>query len=378
MKIPETRRSVALYGTVAITLIVALSGCDDGGSGGVPADVTSGADGLETSAPATIPVTNAAPGPATFRIIAGKAEGNRDVEAFMPADVRIRAGDTLSWLAHGFEGHTVTFGDSHDDVLAGIGPYLIPDPDDPEQVMFTPTLSLPSERQGTHDGDGAFINSGFIGIPVETTYELTFTEEGRYSYLCLVHPFTMTGTVSVEAPDAQVESPETVAARGEADLAKFLEELEAEARRLADDARTAPTTEGGTIHYVQVGAITDHGQVAVYTPGSIDIAPGDAVIFQNDDRNFHNVIFKGDGEVPPGIGIKPGPEGLNFTLAKESALPVDPPPEGFDETTFLSSGSMGITQPRLTWTLRFDTPGKYVYECTIHFLAGMTGVINVE
>ena len=197
-----------------------LSACDDN-SGETPAQPTPGATGAETSAPPTIPVTNAAPGPATFRIIAGKAEGTIDVEAFMPADVRIRAGDTLSWLAHGFEGHTVTFGDSDDDVLAGIGPYLLPDPDDPEQVMFNPILSLPSERQGTHDGDGAYINSGFIGIPAEATYELTFTKEGRYTYLCLVHPFTMTGTVSVEPPDAEVESPETVAARGEADLAKY-------------------------------------------------------------------------------------------------------------------------------------------------------------
>ena len=80
----------------------------------------------------------------------------------------------------------------------------------------------------------------------------------------------------------------------------------------------------------------------------------------------------------PASASSPVRDGLNFTLAKESAIAVDPPPEGFDETTFLSSGSMGVTQPRLTWTLRFDTPGKYVYECTIHFLAGMTGVINVE
>jgi hypothetical protein len=109
-------------------------------------------------------VTSAPPGPTTFRLIGGKTEGTIDVEAFMPADVRIRAGDTLSWTAHGYEGHTVTFGDSYDDVLAGIGPYLVPDPDDAEQVMFNPTLSLPSEKQGTHDGDGTFINSGFIGV----------------------------------------------------------------------------------------------------------------------------------------------------------------------------------------------------------------------
>ena len=55
-----------------------------------------------------------------------------------------------------------------------------------------------------------------------------------------------------------------------------------------------------------------------------------------------------------------------------------PPPGGFDDTTFLSSGSMGILQPRLTWRLTFDKPGTYVYNCTIHVLAGMAGVINVH
>jgi hypothetical protein len=92
------------------------------------------------------------------------------------------------------------------------------------------------------------------------------------------------------------------------------------------------------------------------------------------------VIFKGAGELPSGIGILPDPDGrgLNFSLSKASAKAVDPPPGGFDDTTFLSSGSMGVLQPRLTWTLRFTTPGTYIYACTIHTLAGMAGVINVK
>ena len=48
------------------------------------------------------------------------------------------------------------------------------------------------------------------------------------------------------------------------------------------------------------------------------------------------------------------------------------------DTTFMSSGSMGVTQSRLTWTLHFEKPGTYIYNCTIHVLAGMAGVINVR
>jgi hypothetical protein len=63
--------------------------------------------------------------------------------------------------------------------------------------------------------------------------------------------------------------------------------------------------------------------------------------------------------LPPGIGIIVDPEGrgLNFSLSKESAVAADPPAGGFDDKTFLSSGSLGILQPRLTWRLTFSTPG---------------------
>ena len=67
-----------------------------------------------------------------------------------------------------------------------------------------------------------------------------------------------------------------------------------------------------------------------------------------------------------------------LALSVDSAKGVDPPPEGFDDKTFMSSGSMGVTQSRLSWTLRFDNPGTYIYNCTIHVLPGMAGVINVR
>ena len=314
----------------------------------------------------------------TFSVLAGATDGNADVEMFMPANIKVRVGDSIEWTAHGFEGHTITFGDG-DDILFGIGDYLLPNPANPDQRIFNPTLALASENQGPHDGTTAYINSGFIGVPVEAKYALSFTKEGLYTYLCLVHPFSMTGTVTVEPAATQVESPETVSARGEVERVRFLDELKAEARRLDAEGRTASGPGDTTIHYVNVGAITDHGQAAVYTPGALDITVGDTVIFENDDRNFHNVIFKGSlPELPSGIGIIPDPRGLNFSLDNASAVAVDPPPEGFDETTFLSSGSMGVLQPRLTWTLKFDKPGTYVYACTIHGLAGMTGVVNVQ
>lgn len=376
-------RILSTFGVLAVTVIAVATAaifvaCDGDSDDETSTPVSSSPDAEATSssdddAPA-IPMTFAEPGPTTFSVIGGKSDGPLDVEEFMPADMRVRVGDTIEWIAHGFEGHTVTFGDG-DDTLAGIGDYLLPNPDKDGEFIFNPTLSLPSEKQGTHDGTTEYINSGFFGVPVEQTYSLTFTQEGLFFYLCLVHPFTMTGTVQVEPADAEVPSPETVAAIGEAEFERYSEEL----RQAAADANEIYNPIETDVHYVRVGVITDHGQAAVYAPGTLDIAAGDTVIFVNDPRNFHNVIFKGDQELPPGIGIIPEPGGrLNFSLASESAIAVDPPPEGFDDQTFISSGSLGVTQPRVTYTLRFDTPGDYLYECTIHTLAGMAGVIRVN
>lgn len=382
MRMTWRHLSTLAVASALLVLGTALAGCsDDDAPDPTPAassQATSGAT-PETTTPAEIPVTNAPTGPVTFDVLAGSTEGNKDVEAFMPADIRVRAGDSIRWTSHGFEGHTITFGNG-DDTLASLGDYLLPNPANPDERIFNPRLALASEKQGTHDGTTEWINSGFFGVPAAQDYTLTFTKEGLYTYLCLVHPFTMTGTVTVEPPGARVDSAETVSARGDALAAQYFDELAAEAKRLDEAAYSAPGPNGSTIHYVQVGAITDHGQVAIYIPGALDIAPGDTVIFQNDDRNFHNVIFRGNRELPSGIGIIPDPEGrgLNFSLDNASAIAVDPPPGGFDDQTFLSSGSLGVLQPRLTWTLRFDKPGTYVYACTIHVLGGMAGVINVR
>jgi plastocyanin len=326
-----------------------------------------------------LPTAAAAPaGPTTFKVLAGKAEGAMDIEMFMPAAVHVREGDSIEWTAQGFEGHTITFATDTQlqEVFKG---YLQPDPEDPQQQIFSPLAAFPAGGNSVA-GDNTYVNSGFIGVPTEATYTLTFTKRGVYQYLCLVHPFTMRGTVSVDAPDARVDAPEAVAARGQAELARYLDVERAALDEATKAQRSFPAYEGRQLHKVTVGLTTDYGQVATFVAPKLDIKAGDTVIFENDDRDFHNVVFKGNTELKSGVSIRPGPDGkgINYVMEKSSALAVDPGPEGFGPETFLSSGSMGITMPRLTWRLTFDRPGTYVYNCTIHILAGMAGVITVR
>jgi plastocyanin len=325
-------------------------------------------------------ITFAAPGAATFHVIAGKAQGAMDIEQFMPRDIHIREGDTIEWAAQGIEGHTVTFAANEDQLHTVLASYLVPDPDDPGSQLFNPRVALRSDTGATFSGDGTFVNSGFFGVPAEQTYSLTFTKRGVYQYLCLVHPLWMRGTVTVDAPEAQVESPDTVASRGTAQLADYLAEEQRTLDRASAETRELPGPDGTAAHRVAVGLTTPYGQVATFVQPSLDIKAGDTVIFESDDRDFHNVVFKGAGEDPPGVRVivDPGGRGINYSLDRSSATAVDPPAAGFDDRTFLSSGTLGILMPRTTWRLTFDKPGTYTYTCTIHVLAGMAGVIHVS
>ncbi|MDP9238581.1 MAG: plastocyanin/azurin family copper-binding protein [Chloroflexota bacterium] len=364
----------------------ALVGCSGGGTKTVVVTATAPASsGTVTSATAgapaaTAPVSYAPPGAATFGVIAGRADGAFDIERFLPADIHVREGDTIQWTAQGIEGHTITFVEQKQ-FNTLLSSYLQPDPNDPAQVIFNPEIALKSRTGDTYPGDGTYYNSGFIGVPAEQTYKLTFTKSGLYQYVCLVHPFTMRGTVSVDAASAQVEAPESVTSRGKAELAGYIEEEKRAVAQAAAEPHELPGPSGAVLYRVNVGVTTPYGQAAAFVPAALDIKAGDTVIFENDDRDFHNVVFKGlQKGLPPGIGIIVDAEGrgLNFSLSKESAVAVDPPPGGFDDKTFLSSGSLGILQPRLTWRLQFAKPGTYSFACTIHVLAGMAGVITVR
>lgn len=370
--------AVALF--LAVTAAFAAIACSRGGGKSPAAATTAVADvtAAASSTPAAISISPA--GATTFAIIAGRAEGAFDIERFMPSDIRVREGDSIEWTAQGIEGHTISFVEEKQ-LNSLLSSYLQPDPNDVTQNIFNPDIALKSQTGDTYNGDGTYYNSGFIGVPAEAKYKLTFSKSGLYQYICLVHPFTMRGTVAVDRPDANVEAPASVTARGKAELARYIDEEKRAVARAADEPHSLPAPEGATLHRVNVGVTTPYGQAAAFVPAALNIAAGDTVIFENDDRNFHNVVFKGARpDAPPGIGIlvDPGGRGLNFSLDKQSAVAADPPLGGFDDKTFLSSGSMGILQPRLTWRLTFDKPGTYNFVCTIHVLAGMAGVITVQ
>jgi plastocyanin len=109
----------------------------------------------------------------------------------------IKTGDTVKWVMTDLdEIHTVTFAGS--DALPD---FIVPSPkaQGPPDLYYNPKAVTPAGGS-THRGSG-FYNSGIL-IPVTppgpTTYSLTFTKPGTFTYWCVVHiPEGMRGTVVV-------------------------------------------------------------------------------------------------------------------------------------------------------------------------------------
>ncbi|MEX1255087.1 MAG: plastocyanin/azurin family copper-binding protein [Dehalococcoidia bacterium] len=358
-----------ILGTFAIASLALLAfACDGDDEAAVPT-------------PTATQVASAAPGPATFEVTAGAAEGAFDIEQFMPATVRVRTGDTVHWRGSGHEGHTITFIPPEmtlSDVVPG--GYLLPAPDQPEALEFNQNVTLSSAAQGTYDG-AAYTNSGIFGVPAEGEYSLSFPEEGVYPYLCMIHPFHMRGVVVVDAADAAVSAPEAVVAQGDRDRERYVEEARVAAETMERERLAASdVTANGRSWEVGVGVDTPHAQVLTFMPASLDIDTGDTVVFWNSERDFHNVVFTPEGQDPPPFPIiKPveGRDGFRL-LINPDAQRETPPPAGFGPDDFFSSGMMGITLPRLYYEVTFTQPGTYRYACTIHALAGMAGVVDVN
>ena len=264
----------------------------------------------------------------------------------------------------------------------------------PEQVFPTRFPGAPVE---TYSGAG-FINSGIFsevspapGIPPNDTMSVTFDTPGIYPYLCLVHPGSMFGSVVVLPPGA----PAPFQADTQADIDTRADKESARLQARIDLARqqtegrdpislrlpTDPAPGGTNVVFVKAGAtemITAdfNTQILEFFPQDLTIKAGDTVVWGSD--YFHGITF--DPSPTPAEFVIPEPQAqgppilrLNddvFLAAKPSAV--------FDASQYFNSADLGPFSPAgNSWSLTFDTPGRYEYFCVFHRQLGMEGTITV-
>jgi len=280
--------------------------------------------------------------PVTWQVRVGAESPDMAVSAmaFLPREVWVNVGDTVNWTADSAEPHTVTF--------------LAPGTSLPEFNPFDPSQTRP---QGPSSYDGTtYTNSGIVATqPIfvfdnpASSYDLTFTATGDFTYHCLLHGAMMTGVVHVRAAGtAYPYTQQDYNQAGNQQAAKVLT-----AGRTA--YRQATQTYATTGSQVLVGIDGDGFGVSRFVRDNVVVHVGQSVSFSTAGPGApHTVTF---GHEPPGLAI----------LA----------PSG--DPTHYNGGDLnsGVLAPGVPFTVTFTAAGKYHYICAIHDDMGMVGDVVV-
>ena len=268
------------------------------------------------------------------------------VADYLPREIWIDAGDTVTWRIPTGEPHTVTF-------LAAGQRKPVFDPADPKVVRLT--------GGSTYDGTG-YHNSGvipisFFGGPKNAprTYSLTFTRPGDYRYYCLLHG-EMVGVVHVLPAGTPV--PFTQAQyRGQG--TQQAKELLVRGMLLERVAMQVTAANGALV-------VAGTGDVKVedqdFVPARLTIRRGQTVTFLNLDPEAPHTVTFGPEPKQPGATTKP--------YGNPAAYSGGP----------LNSGYFGIKPPWAgpKFTVRFTKPGVYHFHCVLHDDNGMKGTVVVR
>jgi plastocyanin len=317
----------------------------------------------------------------TWQASVGGQSSDKAVQvlAFLPNEMWIHAGDSVTWTFNSDEIHSVTFlkaGQSRPTFAVGCPPNV--------------TTPDPSTFTGTN-----CVNSGLIKTP-GTTYTVTFPNPGNYVVVCLIH-VNQSGTIHVlSASEALPHDQDFYDRQAAIEQHDLLSDGDGGlASKLREDTVRGFGEEHHHAHQPLV--VLGAGEYAP-TPGgaqsvskmrfdheSITIHAGQTVEWASSDVSGHSVTF---GEEPPG-GFTPlspptASAGVVFSTDPDGALhatltsTADSVHSGrlapaAQERTNLGQLPPGATRFRITFT----TPGIYPYKCAFHDELGMTGQVVV-
>jgi plastocyanin len=286
------------------------------------------------------------------------------VTEFLPAKVTVRTGTTVDWSwSKTIEPHSVTF----------LAPGQELPPPGSDVSLFGPTPPA-----GPYDGT-AFVNSGLqpIGTAKPAPFEMTFSEPGKFSYYCVIHP-NMVGKVNV-VNRGETDTQAEVTRRGTAEQRRWVAEGVAAKRKLDRDADYSRRNRDGSRTWsIQMGATTDHVDILAFARTPKRIHAGDSVKFVNNSLAPHTATSV--GEQPP----------ITDPLSEQATNPAPgPSPQTLNAIDLFNTGELPPNAPgppagrpppksarSYTWVVPDE--GRYSYYCILHTLSGMGGVITAR
>jgi len=302
--------------------------------------------------------------------------------AFLPNEMWIHQGDSITWTFSANENHSVTFlkvGQTRPTFAAGCAGGTPPNGTTPNGSSF--------------DGTNC-VNSGLIASP-GTTYTVTFPNAGNYVVVCLLH-VNQSGTIHVLSPSqplphdqdfydrqAAVEKHDLLSDRDGGMASKLRQDT---ARNLDDDDTHADHDMNIVVMGAGEFAPTPGGAQSVsrmrFGHESITIHAGQTVEWASSDVSGHSVQFGAGNFSPldpatasPDVVLSHDSDGALhavLTSTSDNLYSGKIAPQS-QERTGLGQLAPGATRFRVTFT----TPGTYPYICAYHDEIGMKGEVIV-
>ena len=278
--------------------------------------------------------------------------------AFLPNEIWIHAGDSVTWTLETDEIHTVTF--------------LVPGQIRPPFIVGCPGVS----PNGSSFDNSTCVTSGVLVRP--KVFTVNFPSAGNFKLVCLVHR-NMSGVVHVLDQSALLPHGHEF----------YEEEGEHERHTLLSDTRhehneiTSEESKNVSAGLGEVSA-TPGGQQTLAVMRFMEetkvVHVGDTVEWGNPDSTTPHTITFGGGP-DPANPVLPSPDvTLDADGARHAILnsPTDVSHSGFivpapQEKTGSPQNPLTVTRFRVT----FPKAGEFPYRCVLHDNLGMMGKVIV-
>jgi plastocyanin len=283
--------------------------------------------------------------------------------AFLPNELWVHVGDSITWTFATDEVHTVTF-------LT------------PGQVRPANQAGCPGVPGGITPDPSPFDNSACVNSGRQTSgsYTVSFPATGNFKLVCLVHA-NMTGAIHVlnlsdTLPHDQAFYDEQARNQGS--------DLLSDGARLLVRGIAAAEEESGNAVSAGIGEIVATGggsntmSVMRFLRGTTVVRVGDTVEWTNlDPVTPHTITFgaEPDNVNPPSMNVSVDADGARAATISSKNDSVN---SGFiqaapQDRTNLPQAALGVTRFRVTFT----RPGVFNYICALHDELGMVGKVIV-
>lgn len=329
-----------------------------------------GFSGLIPSAIGNTVNVNAA-SPQNYTVLVGAENSSRgvDVEGFFPAVLHVHSGDTVTWKRNTNEIHTVTFlasGQSLPDLLIN-------------GLVVNPLAAAVTPASGSTFNGNEYVNSGIFGPDpgMQSSYALTFTDLGTYTYYCIVHGMMMSGTIVVDPSTVRDPSPAQVSLSAKNVIAKQLAQgygLFSAAVRSEKPPVTNP--DGTRTYFVKMGFMSGNIDLMDFFPSRLVVKPGDTVVWELSDMNNapHTVTFLNGNPEPPLIVFNGTDLMINPLVAAPQNAGQPLTRNGVYNSGLLVPGVPGLD----TYSLKIgNVQGNFSFLCQLHDASGMVGSLFV-